>query len=733
MNQDFSANFLITVAIPSPLRQVFSYSHSEPVAAGTRVSLRFANRAMVALVLSSEPLNDDNRPSFKLSPVLAVLDDEPCLPSPLTALLNWASEYYQHPIGEVYQSALPSLLRGAQSLAELSQKFERIAYDLADDFKPASLRKNARAQHAIIDAIEQYNPLPDSLINSLGLKRSALKTLLAKALIVGKPLAIDTSVNIAKEKPVLNAEQAQVLEQFKQHDSQFATLLIDGITGSGKTEVYLRCMEQVLEAGKQVLVLVPEIGLTPQTVQRFMARFQCNIALLHSGLNDTERLQHYLAARSGEARIIIGTRSAIFTPMAQLGLIILDEEHDLSFKQQDGFRYHARDLAVMRGHQADIPVLLGSATPSLESLNNAHAAKYIHCKLTQRAGDARLPTLRLLDVKGQPLYEGLSDHALLRINETLERGEQVLIFINRRGFSHSVLCHDCGWQSECHACSSKLTVHLNANHLRCHQCQSVSPIPVQCPVCNSERLVFNGVGTQRLEQYLSGIYPDTPIFRIDRDSTSRKDSFEQQLLEVQQVQSGILIGTQMLAKGHHLPNVTLVIVLDADAALASTDYRASERLGQLLTQVVGRAGREEKQGLALIQTHYADHPLLHTLLYQGYAAMAEGILEERRNLMLPPFSFQAMLRLEDKQEQDASEALEALRQFCVEQSLPLFAIGPFPAPLQRRKGYFRYQLLLQASHRADLSQGLKLLLAYAPSVLKSRQRFSLDVDPQDMA
>ncbi len=730
--------YLLEVAVPVPVRQSYSYLHDSPVAVGARVQVKFSGRTLVAITLSCKPVTQEQLPEYQLSALMNVLDDSPILGEDLMTLLHWGSDYYQHPLGEVFQTALPSSLRQAETLQRLKLKFSQKAYVLSDDFDKSQIKASAKAQLAIVEAIEAQSPLLHEHLKVLHLKTASLKSLLAKGWVKAEARSGITRDGgeqfvISTEKPVLNSEQSAVLEGFIAKASAFSTMLIDGVTGSGKTEVYLRCIEEVIKANKQVLVLVPEIGLTPQTISRFMQRFQCPIAVLHSGLNNSERLQAYLQARSGMARIIIGTRSAIFTPMQTPGLIVLDEEHDLSYKQHDGFRYHARDLAIVRAKQANIPVLMGSATPSLESLNNAIQGRYQLFELTQRAANANPPTMRLVDVRRQALTEGLSDPVLSQIEACIAREEQVLLFINRRGFAHSLICHDCGWQAECHACSAKMTVHLRANHLRCHHCQAIQAIPTHCEACHSERLVCQGVGTQRLEGFLQERFPNTPVFRIDRDSTKTKAGFEQALTAIHHAKGALLIGTQMLAKGHHLPNVTLVVVLDVDGSLASTDYRAHERLGQLITQVAGRAGREEKPGLALIQTHYSEHPILQTLLYEGYGAMARAELAEREILQLPPFSFQALLRLEDKSEAVANATLDKVRAFCEVNSLPVFVVGPFPAPLQRRAGYFRYQLLIQAAQRKLLAQSVSQLLQAMSEIMNSSQRFSIDIDPQDMA
>lgn len=489
---------------------------------------------------------------------------------------------------------------------------------------------------------------------------------------------------------------------------------------------------KVLAQDKQALILVPEIGLTPQTITRFKKRFSCPMAIFHSNLTEAQRLHHWQQARTGVAKIIIGTRSALFTATASLGIIVIDEEHDLSYKQQDGLRYSARDLACMRAKIEDVPIILGSATPSLESLYNAQCQKYHHWRLTERAGNAKETDIAIIDIRKQALHEGIATPVLEEIQNTLARNEQALLFINRRGFAPSLICHDCGFVCQCSACDTRLTVHLQSSQLRCHHCGYSERLPMQCPECKSTQLIKAGIGTERLELALNTLFPETPIYRIDRDSTKQKDALRDMVTQIQHDKAGILIGTQMLAKGHHFANVTLVVILDADFSLASTDYRATERFGQLITQVAGRAGREQKPGRALIQSHYPEHPQLLRLTQWGYHRFAMDLLAARKIAHLPPFSYQALMRLEDKQAHIASNVLQSLKDTLIHQ--PCLCIGPMPASLQRRAHYYRYQLLIQSPTRAQLHQSIKHLIQMSQSLVKShRQRWSIDIDPQDMS
>jgi len=529
----------------------------------------------------------------------------------------------------------------------------------------------------------------------------------------------------------LNKQQALAFSQLLFQDG-FNVWLLEGVTGSGKTEIYLQYIEEVLKKGKQVLVLVPEIGLTPQTVRRFQARFNVEIDVLHSNLNDTQRLNVWERARTGQSAIVIGTRSALFTQFSDLGLIILDEEHDSSFKQQDGWRYHARDLGIVLAQKLNIPILLGSATPSLESLNNVQNGKYHHLVLSKRAGNATALRQFVIDLKHQRIQNGLSEPLLQRMQEHLEKGNQVLLFLNRRGFAPVLLCHECGWIDECHHCEKPYTYHQHQRVLRCHHCGAQKTVPMQCGHCGSTHLVTTGLGTEQLEETLKARFPQYNIARIDRDSTARKGKLEGYLEDIQQGKSQILIGTQMLAKGHHFPNVTLVALVNVDNALFSLDFRAEERLAQLYVQVAGRSGRAEKQGEVVLQTHYPDHPLLTTLLEKGYQAFAEETLKLRHNMGLPPFSFQALFKAQCRHSEEAENALSQLASFFYEQKIEgLQVLGPIPAPFSKKAGQYRWQLLLQHVSRKQLQAALS---RYSPELIKSSQvRLILDVDPLDLS
>jgi primosomal protein N' (replication factor Y) len=540
--------------------------------------------------------------------------------------------------------------------------------------------------------------------------------------------------NPEQHRVTLNREQGRAVGAVADAFGRFRPFLLEGVTGSGKTEVYLRLIERALARQLQVLVLVPEIGLTPQLHRRLQRRIEAPLAVLHSGLPEGERATAWLRARDGQAAVLLGTRSAVFTPLPRLGLILVDEEHDLSFKQQDGFRYSARDVAVRRAQLQLCPVVLGTATPSLETLHNARSGRYGWLRLRERAGSARPPRLDLLDIRSQPLRAGLSPVLLRMMEEQLAAANQVLLFLNRRGYAPVLICHDCGWVAECPHCDARLTLHRSVNRLCCHHCGYQRGLISACAACGGADLRRLGQGTERLEGDLSELFPAVSLARIDRDSTRRKGEMERLLNAARQGEHGILLGTQMLAKGHHFPNVTLVGILDLDQGLYGTDYRASERMAQLLVQVAGRAGRAEKAGRVVVQTRHPDHPLLLTLIRQGYAAFAEEALRERASASLPPFSYQALLRAEASQPELAQRFLqEAQAAAAVQARGDVELWGPVPAPMERRAGRFRAQLLVQAPRRRPLQA---FLLRWVPELYRLRDvrrvRWSVDVDPQEV-
>ncbi|MCW8931578.1 MAG: primosomal protein N' [Gammaproteobacteria bacterium] len=745
---------IIQVAVPTPLRRKFDYLLSDTinpdhVLPGMRVLVPFGRTKQIALVLGKSSKTDID--VKKLRSLSKVLDTAPILPEEIIKLLNWVASYYLHPIGEVFQTALPVHYRKKESALEQNLTLWRLT-ELGRESDWNDLKRAVR-QRSIL---EQLKNTADGLTREQianeqeGHWQAALKTLVEKKWVESQTvepvlLKNKTNAEIRKNSSLLLNEEQQIAVEFLiKNGNCYSASLIDGITGSGKTEVYLSFIERQLEQGRQVLVLVPEIGLTPQLIHRFEHRFSVKIQTLHSGLNNTQRMKIWQQASSGEIRILIGTRSSVFTPMPDLGAIIIDEEHDISFKQQDGIRYSAKDIALVRANNANIPIILGSATPSMESLYLCQQNKMAHLKLRQRAGNARPPEVHLIDVRGQYLQHGLSRTLIDLIKQHLAKENQVLLFQNRRGYSPVLLCNKCGWISYCHRCDSKLTYHRQRNHLRCHHCQTEQPLPPQCPDCGHGDLSQLGMGTERVEKVVREIFPETEVIRIDRDTTQRKGTLQSMLEKARDGKKQILIGTQMLAKGHHFPNVTLVAILDIDQGLYSIDFRAPERLAQLIVQVSGRAGREEKKGQVVLQTAHPEDEMLNTLLTLGYSGFAKKALAERKELLLPPYAYQALIRCESNKIENYQAFLEYCfqvmsslkRNGSVEKSVgesDIQFLGPVPAPMEKKAGKFRGQLLVQASQRKDLHRMLNdLIWNVEANKAAQRIRWSIDIDPQEL-
>ncbi|WP_028293670.1 primosomal protein N' [Oceanobacter kriegii] len=731
--------YVVRVAVPVPLRRSFDYlptegSQRSDWQAGQRVRVQFGQQLLTAIVLSTE--TDTDVPEKKLKPLLERLDNEPVLSAEQLQLGQWLSRYYHHSIGEVLELMLPALLRKGSSLDEaLEDGWQRRPHE-----QEPSLRGSQ--QQALWACFQQQPKWAHKALTSQGFGAAQMRRLEELGLIEAtRTLPVPELETELREALPLNSEQQKALDALLPLLGSFKPALLEGVTGSGKTEVYLQLIAAALERGEQVMVLVPEIGLTPQTVQRFRERFSVPIVSVHSGLNDRERLQAWSLCRNGTARILIGTRSAVFTPMPELGLIVLDEEHDGSFKQQDGVRYSARDFALVRAQKASVPVLLGSATPALETLHNALSGRYLHLKLTQRAGNARPPGMKLHSILHQPLTFGLAQPVLANIQKHVEAGRQVLIFINRRGYAPLFACPDCGWLAECQHCDARMTLHQSPLRLHCHHCDHQHGVPAFCPKCHSDKVTALGQGTERLAEDLAVLFPYIPITRVDRDTARTRNAFEELLEQVHEPGPRILIGTQMLAKGHHFPAVTMVVILDADAGLFSADFRGMEHTAQLVLQVAGRAGRAEHPGEVWIQTLYADHPQLNLLINDGYHALAQTLLKERLHQQLPPHGYMAILRAESPQKHLAEQLLHQARGFLQQISTPiqvsdgpapLVLVGPFPAIMERRAGRFRQQLQLFSPERGGLHSKLDPLIDYLQSLKGFHQvRWHLDIDPTD--
>ena len=664
---------LVAVAVPAPLYTAFDYRAGEEmsIAPGARVRVPFGRREVVGIALEAPRQREAPARSYKT--VAEVLDASALLPGDILELCRFAAEYYQHPIGETIATALPGGLRQGR----------------AAELKPA---KGTQADDA------------------------------------------------TEAAPGLTAEQDAALRVLRDREArgreapveEFSVSLLEGITGSGKTELYLQRAADVLAAGRQVLVLVPEIGLTPQLGERFARRFGAGVVHYHSAMADGQRTQAWLRARAGEAQIVIGTRSALFVPLRDLGLVIVDEEHDRSFKQHEGLRYSARDLAIVRAQRARAPVILGSATPSLETLQNAHSGRYRHARLTRRVHSVAPPSIGLLDIRSRPLDHGMSGPLLEAIGRHLAVGGQALLFLNRRGYAPVLLCHDCGWQAPCRQCDARLTLHRARGRLICHHCGAEQAIPVACAACASKALMPVGQGTERIESGLRDAFPGKRVERFDSDRIRRRGELEKLLADIRSGAIQILVGTQMLAKGHDFAGLSLVGILDVDQALYGSDFRALEHVGQLVTQVAGRAGRVGQKAEVLLQTHEPNHPVLRSLIEGGYGALSQSLLAQRKTLGLPPFSYLALLRAEGPSLAQALHFLTEVRE-ALGSARQVSVLGPVPAPMERLAGRYRGQLLLQSTSRAALQ---KLLGAAVPKLdalpAARKVRWSVDVDPVDL-
>lgn len=724
------------VAVAAPLHSLFDYRipDASDLAVGSRVRVSFGRMRPIAVVVAV--VSSSECPPEKLKPIDAVLDPEPLLQQKDLDFLRWVAAYYHHPPGEVIASALPLRLRKAETaLSPGAPGWCLTAVGLAQLGTPPTRAPRQAEVLAWLGARPGGEAGSAELREALPGSAAAIRALRAKGWIEPRLLAaVEDPLTLRPGALQLNEDQASALASLTADLDGFSVSLLDGVTGSGKTEVYLQLAAEVLAAGKSVLVLVPEISLTPQLLRRFRERLGETVRVMHSGLSETEREQAWHRLRLGLSRVLLGTRSSIFTPIAGLGLVVVDEEHDPSYKQMEGFRYSARDLAIVRARRANCPVVLGSATPSLESLRNVQTGRYRHLRLDRRAGGALSPRVDLVDIRDQPLQSGMSQLLLDQVEAALGQGEQVILFLNRRGYSPVLSCFSCGWLSDCPRCDARQTLHKSSGLLWCHHCGAQRRVPHHCPECGAEDLHPLGQGTEQLEDFLVQRFADYPLIRVDRDATARRGSLEKLLDRLHAADAALLVGTQMLAKGHHFPRVTLVGVLDADGGLYSADFRATERMAQLLVQVAGRAGRGERPGRVLIQTRYPDHPLLQTLVHSGYRAFAEQALLEREAAAMPPYSHQALMRADATRQEYAQALLEQVVGWVAGLGVEGVEMwGPVPAPMARRAGRHRVHLLFQAVRREALHTLLHQLPGHVAGMPASkRARWSLDIDPLDL-
>lgn len=715
-------NQIVKVAIPRPVWQVYDYlvpnSGTQPVV-GSRVRVPFGYSVAIGVVTS---LESQSEYGSKLKSIDRVIDEEELLSSDLLRLAFWMADYYHFPIGSVIETMLPTeAMRGRKRNVEPQKRWS------IQPTKETPAFKNAHRQAELWNLIASKESLTDFELHELRADKQVLSALLRKDLVRWEYVENEYEYQPASFEPSNEQETAirSIIEQF----NSFGVHVLDGVTGSGKTEVYIQVIKHVLEQGKQVLVLVPEISLTPQTSETFESRFG-NVAVLHSMKTNVQRFDVWARIGSGEHRIVIGTRSAIFAPFKDLGLIVVDEEHDTSYKQDDSLRYSARDMAVVRASFLQIPCILGSATPSLETLYNVDRKRYSLHSLSHRPGTAEMPTFNVLDIRGHFLEAGLSPMLVTKIKQHLDADAQVLILINRRGYAKTVFCPDCGWKATCNDCDVKLTLHeIPKAELRCHQCERRYRVHESCPVCESTRIRSFGAATQQIEENIGSLFSGVPLYRVDSDSISTSNKLERLFRELRATKKCILVGTQMLAKGHHLPNVTLVVVVDADAGFMSTDFRAPERVAQLIVQVAGRAGRAERRGEVWIQSVDPENPLLQALIKNGYDGFVQSEQIERRIASMPPCTHLALLRAEganaDEQEQFLKDRLDEI------DSPQIETFGPIPAPIERVSNRWRYQAALISDSRTELHKSLRTIERHSP--VRSKIRWSIDVDPSGMS
>ena len=735
-----STTIYAQVALPVPMRKYFDYLPPNDglcpsLQVGVRVEVPFGKQTLIGIIVAIT--NTTTVDLSQLKAIIRVIDPHPLLPGKLFALLVWASKYYQHPLGLVVDAALPKRLRQGDTIDSQLQTGWRLATTY--DPKSTSTLRSKKQQRLLEFLAQHPSGSVTSILNSHGFDQTIRNKLLAKNLIESYQINIIEQADLnnqpitAASQLVLNPDQLAAVAKIAQALATFQVFLLDGVTGSGKTEVYLQMIAQVLQRKQQVLILIPEISLTPQTLKQFQHRFNTEVMVYHSQISDKARAHAWFKAEAGVAKIIIGTRSAAFLPLQNPGLFIVDEEHDLSFKQQEGFRYSARDLLIKRAQLESCPIILGSATPALETLYNASLQRYHHLKLSKRAGGATQPKIEILDVRHKKLKHGLSLQLIAEIEQHLANNGQVLLFLNRRGYAPVLLCSNCNWVQNCTSCTARMIIHFQPQPaIICHHCHTKEKMPRSCPNCGNSKLAPIGFGTEKLEQVLQTLFPQANILRADSDTTSRKDAMQKIIDQVISGKANILLGTQMLAKGHHFPNLSLVAILDIDGALFSSDFRALERMGQLITQVAGRAGRAEVPGHVILQTQHPDHPLLQKLLQDGYHALCDHLLTERLALQLPPFGYQILLRAASKQALTALDFFSWLKQQLTMPQKNVELLGPIPAPIEKKADLFIAHLLIQASSRRVVHSAALQLLAKIADYPRIRQiQWTVDVDPLD--
>ena len=728
---------LVEVLVPIPLMEKFSYlppkNNTSSLKQGSRVLIPFGRRTLVGVIwgfIKKDPL--DKR---KYKYIKDVLDESPLLDANSISLAEWSSRYYHYPLGEIITYFFPPSIRKGKDAKFRESKYLELTSK--GSFLQATDLSRAPSQQKLIELLKEKREISLKSAQAFGISAAVINGLIEKGFIARfsrelSPYKKFENNNLLSSKE-LNPEQSEAVNAINGAQNKNITFLLDGITGSGKTEVYLQAIQEVIRQGRQALILIPEIGLAPQAEERFREYFGDRVMSFHSAKNDREKVDAWLGASRGLVDIIIGTRSSVFLPMKNLGIIVVDEEHDLSFKQMDKFRYSARDMALYRAKLEKVPVVLASATPSLETLKNAEEDKYKVLKLSKRATGASLPSFQAVDLRGKELFEGLSKELLEASQTELAQGNQVLIFLNRRGYAPSMICKVCGWISNCERCDALMTVHKNPLKLHCHHCEAQKPYPNKCQSCDSNDFLTYGFGTEKIEEFLQNYFPNIKTLRIDSDSTRKKETLNEYFSEIRKGKPMILLGTQLLAKGHHFPDVTLVGIIDADSGLFSADFRGSERVAQLMTQVSGRAGRDKKPGRVILQSYCPDHPQIEEIITGSYDKFAKKLLGERKSLKIPPFSFQAKIFAESPKSLISRDfILNLLNQSKIDEKIRMNVrvIGPLPSVMEKKSGVYRWELSIFSKSRSNLHKYLDVMQSrlYDPKLSK-QVRWSIDVDP----
>ena len=727
---------LVEVLVPIPLMEKFSYlppKSNTPLKQGARVLIPFGRRTLVGVVWGFiQKESSDNR---KYKHIQNVLDESPLLDANSIGLAEWSSRYYHYPLGEIISYFFPPSIRKGKEAKFKESKYLELTSK--GSFLQSEDLTRAPSQQKLIELLKEKKEISLKSAQAFGISAAVINGLVEKGYITRFSRELSPYKKFENKKLLssrkLNPEQRKAVNAINDAQKKNVTFLLDGITGSGKTEVYLQAIQEIVSQGKQALILIPEIGLAPQAEERFREYFGDRVMSFHSAKNDREKVDAWLGASRGLVDIIIGTRSSVFLPMKNLGIIVVDEEHDLSFKQMDKFRYSARDMALYRAKLEKVPVVLASATPSLETLKNAEEEKYKVLKLSKRATGASLPSFQAVDLRGKELYEGLSKELLEATQSELTQGNQVLIFLNRRGYAPSMICKVCGWISNCERCDALMTVHKNPLKLHCHHCEAQKPYPNKCQSCGSNDFLTYGFGTERIEEFLQNHFPEVKTLRIDSDSTRKKETLNEYFAEIREGKPMILLGTQLLAKGHHFPDVTLVGIIDADSGLFSADFRGSERVAQLMTQVSGRAGRDKKPGRVILQSYCPDHPQIEEIITGSYEKFAKKLLEERKSSKIPPFSFQAKIFAESPKSLVSRDfILNLVNQPKIDEKTRknVRVIGPLPSVMEKKSGVYRWELSIFSNNRSNLHKYLDVMQSrlYDPKLSK-QVRWSIDVDP----